>query len=69
MATTIIEKDSSSPAAAVLIFIVFALLIAGIAWFAYTNGIVGKPQVIEHNKTIVVPSPVPAPNAEPPPAK
>lgn len=63
--TTIIEKDSSSPAAAVLIFVLFALLVVGGLWFAYANGIFGHPTVIENNKTVVLP--VPSPNT--PPAK
>ena len=65
MSTTIVEKDSSSPAAAVLIFILFAALMLGGAWFAYSNGMFGKTSVIETNKTVVVPAPsAPAPAAK-----
>jgi len=64
MSTTIVERDSSSPAAAILIFVLFAVLIVGGVWFAYANGVLGKPTVIEHTKVVVptpsVPEPAPA---------
>ena len=65
MSTTIVEKESSSPAAAFLIFILFALLLVGGLWFAYTNGMLGKPTVIENNKTVIMPTPA-APSAPAP---
>jgi len=65
MSTTVVERDSSSPAAALLIFILFAVLIIGGAWFAYANGILGKPTVVEHTNVVL---PTPAPSA-PSPAK
>jgi len=65
MATIIEHRDSSNPAGALLIFILFALLLVGGIWFAYTNGILGKPSVIENNKTVIVPTPS-APSAPTP---
>ena len=51
---TIIERDSSSSVSAVLIFIIFALLMIGGFWFAYSNGMLphGGTTV---NKTIIMP--------------
>ena len=55
--TTIIERDSSGPAG-FLVFVVVLLLLAGGAWFAYTNGAFGgKTTVIENNKTVEVAAP------------
>ena len=74
---TIVERDSSSPVAAVLIFVLFAILVVGGLWFAYANGIFGRPSVVENNKTFVLPgapaqntpsSPAPS-TPEPAPAK
>jgi len=54
---TIIERDSSGPAG-LLVVLVVILLMAGGAWFAYTNGVLGtKTTVIENNKTVVMPAP------------
>jgi hypothetical protein len=57
---TIIERDSNSTAGALLIFILFALLMAGGLWFAYTHDVFGHATVIENNKTVFVPTPTPA---------
>ncbi|MDB4793462.1 hypothetical protein OAG63_00345 [Methylacidiphilales bacterium] len=55
--STIIERDSSGPAS-LLVFVVVLLLLAGGAWFAYTNGVFGgKTTVIENNKTVEVAAP------------
>lgn len=65
MSTTIVEKDSSSSSAtAILIFVLFAALIVGGVWFAYTNGMLGKSTVIENTKVVM-----PAPSAPAPAAK
>ena len=68
--TTIIEKDSSTPAM-VLIFVVFIFLIGGAGLgFGYMNGTFGeKITVIENNKTIenktlIVPVQTPPPTRE-----
>ena len=58
----IVERDSG--ASAVLIFILFALLVIGGAWFAYQNGFLSRDtHIIENNKTIIVPPSHPAPSA------
>ena len=63
---TIIERDSSGPAG-LLVFLVVIILLAGGAWFAYTNGVFGgKTTLIENNKTVVMPAPASAPEAPKP---
>jgi hypothetical protein len=63
---TIIERDSGGPAT-LLVTILIIFLIAGGAWFAYTNGVFGgKNTVIENNKTVVIPAPASAPAAPKP---
>jgi len=64
--STIIERDSSGPAG-LLVFLVVIVLMAGGAWFAYTNGAFGgRSTTIENNKTVVMPSPASAPAAPKP---
>ncbi len=66
--TTIIERESSGPAA-LLVTILIIFLLAGGAWFAYSNGAFGeKTTVIENNKTVenkTVVVPVQTPPAAP----
>jgi hypothetical protein len=59
--SAIIERDTSSPATAILIFFLFAVLVLGGTWFAYTNGLMGRSTIIENHKTFVLPSPTPNP--------
>jgi hypothetical protein len=48
-------------AGAVLIFVLFALLVVGGIWFAYTHGMVGGSTTIieKQNTTQIVPAPAP----------
>jgi hypothetical protein len=54
---TIIERDSSGGPAGLLITVVILFLLAGGAWFAYTNGVFGgHSTTIENNKTVIMPA-------------
>jgi hypothetical protein len=54
--TTLVEKDSSGPAA-LLLTVLIIFLIAGGIWFAYANGVLGgKPTLIENNKNVIMPA-------------
>lgn len=61
---TIIERDNDSPASIVFMFILFAIIIFGGIWFAYTHGMVANPTVIEHKTDVVIPRP-PTPSHTP----
>jgi hypothetical protein len=58
--TTIIERESSGPAA-LLVTILIIFLIAGGIWLAYANGAFGGKTTVIENKTVVVPVQTPAP--------
>jgi hypothetical protein len=63
---TLIEKDSSG-SAALLLFLVALFLVAGGAWFAYTNvTFAGRATGVENNPTVIRSAPSGAPEAPKP---